>query len=86
MLSLIRARRKAYPLGMSRCPTCKSEAVPRAQNDAFPFCSRRCKAIDLGKWFIGEYRVPGRALSAADGEPRQPDESAAAPGSSGGDE
>jgi endogenous inhibitor of DNA gyrase (YacG/DUF329 family) len=48
---------------MSRCPTCESEARPRAQNAAFPFCSARCKAIDLGKWFTEEYRVPGTPLA-----------------------
>jgi endogenous inhibitor of DNA gyrase (YacG/DUF329 family) len=47
---------------MPRCPTCKKEAKPREENRAFPFCSERCKAIDLGKWFTGEYRVPGRKL------------------------
>ena len=49
---------------MPRCPTCRSEARPRAQNAAFPFCSPRCKAIDLGKWFTEEYRVPGTPLAA----------------------
>jgi endogenous inhibitor of DNA gyrase (YacG/DUF329 family) len=49
---------------MSRCPTCQSEARPRAQNAAFPFCSPRCRAIDLGKWFTEEYRVPGTPLAA----------------------
>lgn len=24
-----------------------------------PFCSRRCADIDLGRWFSGQYRVPG---------------------------
>jgi uncharacterized protein len=46
---------------MPRCPTCKKEAKLRGENRAFPFCSERCKAIDLGKWFNGEYRVPGPA-------------------------
>jgi len=49
---------------MPRCPTCRSEARPRAQNAAFPFCSPRCRAIDLGKWFTEEYRVPGTPLAA----------------------
>jgi uncharacterized protein len=33
---------------------------PRAENEAFPFCSDRCRAVDLAKWFTGSYRVPGR--------------------------
>ena len=45
---------------MLRCPTCKGPARPRADdNPAFPFCSPRCRAVDLGKWVTGSYRVPG---------------------------
>jgi endogenous inhibitor of DNA gyrase (YacG/DUF329 family) len=32
---------------------------PRQENPSVPFCSPRCKAVDLGKWFTGAYRVPG---------------------------
>jgi len=40
-----------------RCPQCgkpvkKDEAV-------FPFCSRRCRLIDLGRWAGEEYRIAG---------------------------
>jgi endogenous inhibitor of DNA gyrase (YacG/DUF329 family) len=61
---------------MPKCPTCKSESRPRAENAAFPFCSQRCKAIDLGKWFMGEYRVPGRQLAPGEQplEAAEPDE------------
>jgi endogenous inhibitor of DNA gyrase (YacG/DUF329 family) len=39
-----------------RCPICK-KAVK--SNDAdFPFCSDRCRTIDLGKWASGAYVVP----------------------------
>jgi len=41
-----------------RCPICRRPAQPRAQNGAFPFCSERCKLIDLGKWLSEDYRVP----------------------------
>jgi endogenous inhibitor of DNA gyrase (YacG/DUF329 family) len=43
---------------MLHCPTCRGEAKPREENPVFPFCSPRCRAVDLGKWFIGAYRVP----------------------------
>lgn len=43
---------------MPSCPICQRSAQPRAQNVAFPFCSPRCKAIDLGQWFDEKYRVP----------------------------
>jgi endogenous inhibitor of DNA gyrase (YacG/DUF329 family) len=40
------------------CPICKKPAAPRAVNPSFPFCSPRCKTVDLGKWLNEEYRVP----------------------------
>ncbi|HEX7602390.1 MAG TPA: DNA gyrase inhibitor YacG [Polyangiaceae bacterium] len=43
---------------MPACPTCNKPAQPLAQNPAFPFCSARCKTIDLGRWLNEEYRVP----------------------------
>lgn len=49
--------RGAPPAG-PRCPICDAAAAPRAANPAFPFCSPRCKTIDLGKWLNEEYRVP----------------------------
>ena len=37
------------------CPTCEK---PVKNNDAeFPFCSERCRLIDLGKWASGQYVV-----------------------------
>lgn len=43
---------------MAKCPICDADALPRAKNAAFPFCSPRCRTIDLGKWLSEEYRVP----------------------------
>jgi endogenous inhibitor of DNA gyrase (YacG/DUF329 family) len=40
-----------------KCPTCKKETEP-AGNPFRPFCSERCKLIDLGRWAAGDYRVP----------------------------
>jgi endogenous inhibitor of DNA gyrase (YacG/DUF329 family) len=41
------------------CPICKKAAAPRAKNSTFPFCSARCKTVDLGKWLSEDYRVAG---------------------------
>ncbi len=43
---------------MAACPICSRPAPPRQKNPTFPFCSPRCKTIDLGKWLSEEYRVP----------------------------
>jgi endogenous inhibitor of DNA gyrase (YacG/DUF329 family) len=40
------------------CPICRKAVVARANNPSFPFCSTRCKSVDLGKWLNEEYRVP----------------------------
>jgi endogenous inhibitor of DNA gyrase (YacG/DUF329 family) len=36
------------------CPICDKSSVPAFK----PFCSDRCKQIDLGKWLVGSYTVP----------------------------
>lgn len=38
-----------------RCPICRT-IVLRTQED-FPFCSDRCRTIDLGKWASGGYVI-----------------------------
>ena len=38
-----------------RCPICK-EAVPKEGKDR-PFCSSRCKRIDLGNWLTEAYKI-----------------------------
>jgi hypothetical protein len=38
-----------------RCPICK-KAV-KSTDPEFPFCSDRCRLIDLGKWSSGEYVI-----------------------------
>jgi endogenous inhibitor of DNA gyrase (YacG/DUF329 family) len=43
---------------MGLCPICRRPAAGRSENPALPFCSRRCKQIDLGKWLSEDYRVP----------------------------
>jgi len=42
-----------------RCPTCGKTVLYRAGQEGpfFPFCSERCKLIDLDKWLSGEHRI-----------------------------
>jgi endogenous inhibitor of DNA gyrase (YacG/DUF329 family) len=53
---------------MSICPICGEEVAPRGANKAFPFCSARCKSIDLGKWLNEDYRVPEAPDEAGEGD------------------
>jgi uncharacterized protein len=48
------------------CPSCGA-AVAWADNSARPFCSLRCKLVDLGGWLAESYRLPGEPLSTEPG-------------------
>jgi len=41
-----------------RCPQCGGDAVYAPENPWRPFCSERCKQIDLGAWANESYRIP----------------------------
>jgi endogenous inhibitor of DNA gyrase (YacG/DUF329 family) len=41
------------------CPTCGKKGTWTADNTFKPFCSKRCKLIDLGAWADEKHRVPG---------------------------
>jgi endogenous inhibitor of DNA gyrase (YacG/DUF329 family) len=45
-----------------KCPTCRTE-VPWEENPHRPFCSERCRLIDLGAWVEGRYRIPGEKIN-----------------------
>jgi endogenous inhibitor of DNA gyrase (YacG/DUF329 family) len=38
-----------------RCPTCRT--IVLAGSEDFPFCTDRCRRIDLGKWASGDYKI-----------------------------
>jgi uncharacterized protein len=45
-----------------QCPICKKPVTNRDDgaypNAHYPFCSDRCKLIDLGRWLDGKYQIP----------------------------
>ncbi len=43
-----------------KCPTCQTAVVWKPENAFRPFCSQRCKLIDLGGWADGKYTVSGQ--------------------------
>ena len=48
---------EVHQIGKARrgkCPNCGKQTEP----DFRPFCSARCKTIDLGKWVTCSYRIP----------------------------
>jgi hypothetical protein len=45
-----------------RCPTCSREIEWSAEFPWRPFCSERCRLVDLGAWLAEERAIPGRAV------------------------
>lgn len=48
------------------CPTCRADVIWSLQSPDRPFCSERCKLIDLGQWANEGYRIPVTAPPAFD--------------------
>ncbi len=65
---------------IATCPICskKFEFTSFDDQPAFPFCTDRCKLIDLGRWIDGDYAIPGDARTDEDqavpGPPADPSE------------
>lgn len=59
--------RTETPLIVS-CPTCKKSLRWSADNPFRPFCSERCKLIDLGEWADGGRAIPGESVTEQDDE------------------
>ena len=44
---------------VSTCPACGRRLEgPLEEWPRFPFCSKRCKLIDLGRWLTEDYGIP----------------------------
>ncbi len=41
------------------CPICRKVLAPNAASelDTFPFCSKRCREVDLYRWSLGKYAL-----------------------------
>ena len=61
---------KVTPLRPKRpCPECGKPS----SREHYPFCSARCKDIDLNRWLKGAYVIPGREDDEEDGDDPKPD-------------
>ncbi|MBN1804252.1 MAG: DNA gyrase inhibitor YacG [Sedimentisphaerales bacterium] len=57
-----------------RCPVCNKVVQGSTQEHSeedmfFPFCSKRCKFIDLGAWLDSEYKLVSRLQTQDSDEP-----------------
>jgi len=62
-------RKRALKL---RCPICKTTV--KNTDAEFPFCSDRCRTIDLGKWASGAYVIASPVSDTIDGVSDNSDE------------
>jgi len=49
---------KPETLRIARCPQCGASSRLDERNAFRPFCSERCKLLDLGAWFDGRHAIP----------------------------
>lgn len=45
-----------------KCPTCGKSVAWTAEQKFRPFCSERCKLIDLGEWVMEEKKIAGESV------------------------
>ena len=55
-----------------RCPRC-GKKVDWETNPFRPFCSERCKLIDLGRWFDSNYVIPGQSINGEKNDKEEKD-------------
>lgn len=46
-------------MAVVQCPTCRTDVVWNATSPFRPFCSERCKNVDLGAWASERYAISG---------------------------
>jgi len=54
------------------CPTCRRPALFGPANPWRPFCSERCRGVDLGAWASEGYRVAAPAPRSDDDDAGEP--------------
>lgn len=54
------------------CPTCGKAVQWTEESPWRPFCSERCKLIDLGAWAGEDHRIPGEEVPLTEEDPADP--------------
>jgi endogenous inhibitor of DNA gyrase (YacG/DUF329 family) len=47
-----------FPSRQVRCPACSGTSIYSSRNPYRPFCSARCKGVDLGAWASEAFKLP----------------------------
>jgi uncharacterized protein len=58
------AAKRSGKRSAKKCPICGKPATEASR----PFCSERCRDVDLNRWLSGSYSIPGRKEEDDDGE------------------
>lgn len=64
----------AEPIRTVKCPSCGKAVEWRAESRFRPFCSERCRQLDLGAWASESYRVPASPPDANEAPPPEPEQ------------
>lgn len=48
------------------CPICRRKLPAKSLTPTHPFCSERCKLVDLGNWLGDSYAIPGAPTDLPD--------------------
>ncbi|WP_418316731.1 DNA gyrase inhibitor YacG [Piscinibacter sakaiensis] len=57
---------KGIPVRIVTCPCCKGPSRYASDNPYRPFCSERCRKVDLGAWASERFRVGAEPAEGAD--------------------
>ncbi|RWA52783.1 pilus assembly protein [Cupriavidus sp. UYMSc13B] len=57
-----------------KCPTCGTDVAWVPDNKFRPFCSERCKQIDLGAWASEKYVIGGKPGETSPDQPEDEDD------------
>lgn len=66
--------RAIIPIMVVRCPICRRQTIWE-ENPWHPFCSERCRLIDLGAWIEERYRIPDPDAEPDEESPADPADS-----------
>lgn len=58
---------------MPDCPICGKPVAKPARGQprgSYPFCSERCRQVDLGRWFEGRYAIPAEETEPDEDDPK----------------
>jgi len=53
------------------CRTCEIPLPEGMKSPFFPFCSKRCRMADLGRWFSGDYKISEPLIPTLDEDPSE---------------